>query len=250
MSLPGSALLAVLVAVLVAATVVGGRLASASAQEDLVRRGGVVFQTNCAACHGTEARGRAGTGSDAGPSLRDLPLPYVDLAVRTGRMPIAAPELGVLADRLDDEERVALVTWMAAELGLGGSIPEPGRGDAARGLEPFVRHCASCHGAGGVGGVAGGGTRVPAIAGADAVTIVEALRVGPGEMPAFSDALVDDETAADIAAYLDAADEAPRTALGLQEVDPVAAALAAVAVVVAALGVVRAVGHRGTRGQV
>lgn len=208
------------------------------------RQGAAVFQATCAACHGTDGSGRDGTGVDAGPPLVGLPVAYVDLVVRTGRMPIARPELGVRVDRLAADDRTSLLAWMRPALDLTGTIPRPGPGEASRGLEPFVRHCAACHGAGGTGGVAGGGTFVPAIAGADAVTVVEALRVGPFEMPAFSEAVLDDEAAADIAAYLGAAEASPRTLLGLGALDPVGAAVAAVVLLAAALALLLVVARR------
>lgn len=242
-------LVVVLVATAAASRSSGAEGGVDAADDPRLHRGGAVFQANCAACHGTGAEGRAGTGVEAGPPLTDLPVAYIDLVLRTGRMPIARPEAGVLAQRLGDDDREALVAWMRERFGLPGAIPDPGPGDAGRGLAPFVRHCAACHGAGGAGGVAGGGTFVPAIAGHDAVTVVEALRVGPFEMPAFSDELVDDDTAADIAAYLDAADDTPRTTLGLQELHPVGTAIAAGTLLLAGAGVVRLVARRADRGE-
>lgn len=214
------------------------------ADDAVVRHGAEVFQATCAACHGSDGTGRAGSGIDAGPSLVGLPVAAVDVVLRTGRMPIARPELGVRVDRLGDEDRESLLTWMRARLDLPGTIPRPGAGDATRGLEPFVRHCAACHGAGGTGGVAGGGTFVPAIAGVDPVTIVEAIRVGPFEMPAFSPAVLDDDTAADIAAYLMESGTGRRTLLGLDEIDPVGVAVAAAVLLAAAVAVLRAVANR------
>lgn len=220
----------------------GGEAPPAEPWEDPeVRRGGAVFQATCAACHGTRAEGGRAPGRTGGPALTELPLPYVDLVLRTGRMPIAAPEVGVLTEELDDDDRAALVAWMRARFDLPGDLPDPGAGDAAAGLGPFVRHCAACHGAGGGGGVAGGGTVVPRVRGLDPVTIVEATRVGPFEMPAFSEEIIDDETLEDIAAYLVAADDAPWTFLGLREVDQVGAAVAGAVLLLAAVGLLRAV---------
>lgn len=248
---PGRGGVGVLLAVLLTGIALGVRPSGVAAQTEVVdtQRGHAVFQASCAACHGSLAQGRDGAGVAAGPALQDVPVAYVDLVLRTGRMPIAAPELGVRADHLDDADRGALVAWMRQRFELPGDIPAPGTGDAARGLAPFVRHCASCHGGGGVGGVAGGGTFVPAITGSDPVTVVEALRVGPFEMPAFSEAVIDDRAAADIAAYLHEADAAPRTLLGLEAIDPVGTAVASAVLLGVAVGLVRHVARRSGEGE-
>lgn len=241
-------------AALMVAGVVGGSPADGApdptgGDEEQRHRGGVVFHASCAACHGTSGEGGAGSGIAAGPAIDDLPVAAIDLVLRTGRMPIARPELGVLEDHLDDADREAVVAFMQDRFDLPGAVPRPGVGDASRGLDPFVRHCAACHGAAGAGGVAGGGTFVPAIAGRDPVTIVAALRVGPFEMPAFNEALIDDRTAADIAAYLEEADQAPRTFLGLRELDPVGVAGAATVLVAVAAALLGALARRRTPGE-
>lgn len=92
--------------------------------------------------------------------------------------------------------------------------------------------------------MAGGGTFVPSIRGQDPVVIAEATRVGPFEMPPFSDTLIDDGELADIISYLDEADTAPRTFLGLREVDAVGVAFAVVVLVTAAVGVLHLVSDR------
>jgi ubiquinol-cytochrome c reductase cytochrome c subunit len=213
----------------------------------MVRRGAAVFQSTCAACHGTVAQGRSGTGVTAAPSLDDVPVAYVDLVLRTGVMPIAYPDLGVREEQLGDTDREAVVAWMRQRFALPGTIPQPGAGSAAGGLEPFVRHCAACHGVGGVGGVAGGGTFVPAIRGLDPVTIAEAARVGPFAMPAFSEEVLDDRAVEDIAAYLAHAEQGPRTLLGMREVDQVGTAVAGAVLVGALVLLLRVVAPRGQR---
>lgn len=238
---------ALLVAALVGGAPADGAQDATGDEDERHQRGGVVYHASCAACHGTSGTGGAGTGVAAGPAIDDVPVAAVDLVLRTGKMPIARPELGVLEDQLDDADREAVVAFMQDRFDLPGSLPRPGVGDASRGLDPFVRHCAACHGAAGAGGVAGGGTFVPDIAGRDPVTIVEALRVGPFEMPAFNEALIDDRTAADIAAYLDEANGAPATFLGLRELDPVGIAGASTVLVVAAAGLLRVLGRRRPR---
>lgn len=225
----------------------GGDAALAQAGEpsdEMLDRGATVFQRTCAACHGMQAGGQPAAGDDAGPAIGDVDVARIDLVLRTGRMPIPSPRLGVRADHLDDADREAVVAWMRDRFELPGELPEPGVGQASRGLAPFVRNCAGCHGTGGSGGVAGGGTFVPSIRGHDPVAIAEATRVGPFEMPPFSDTLIDDGELADIISYLDEADTAPRTFLGLREVDAVGVAFAVVVLVAAAIGVLHLVSDR------
>lgn len=237
----------VVLALVVVATRAWGPDGSAAeaATEDELARGAALFQRDCAACHGTRAQGRPGDTPSAGPPIDEVSVVLVDVMLRTGRMPIPAMELGVRTDRLAPEDREALVAWMHEHFDLPGELPTPGQGQASRGLDPFVEHCAACHGAGGDGGVAGGGTTVPAIRGADPMTIAEAVRVGPVEMPAFSEALVDDATLDDIIAYLQAADSGPRSLLGIRSVDEVATAAAVLVLLAATVALVHHVA-RGT----
>jgi ubiquinol-cytochrome c reductase cytochrome c subunit len=202
---------------------------SADARElddEQLQRGAGIYQANCAACHGTVAEGGPGvTGNTSGPALDEISVNYVDMTLRTGRMPIADRSTGVLREELDDDEREALVAWMAERFDLPGEILEVGNGDAARGQELYVRNCAACHGAAGDGGISGAGVTVPPISGVDPVATVQATRVGPFEMPGFSEQVLDEQQVADIAAFVEAAGEEEGTLLGLHEVDEVVGAL-------------------------
>ncbi len=186
---------------------------------DLETRGGEVFQANCAACHGTRGEGGAGDGVLAGPPIQGLDIAYVDLTVRTGRMPIALPAVGVHADQLDDEDREALLAYVRARFEVHGELPTVGLGDASRGQELYVRNCAACHGAAAGGGISGASVHVPQLVGVDGVAIHEATRVGPFEMPAFDEAVLSDDDIADIVGYLELVRSTPRSAIGLREVD-------------------------------
>jgi ubiquinol-cytochrome c reductase cytochrome c subunit len=202
---------------------------SAGAEEldDAVgERGAGLYQANCAACHGTVAEGGPGLDADtSGPALDETDIAFIDMTLRTGRMPYASRAAGVLREELDDDEREALVAWMADRFDLPGEIPEVGEGDASRGQELYVRNCAACHGAAGDGGISGGAVTVPPIDGLDPVATVEATRVGPFEMPGFSEQVLDEQQVADIAAFVEETGEGDRTLLGLHEVDEVVAAL-------------------------
>jgi ubiquinol-cytochrome c reductase cytochrome c subunit len=204
--------------------------------EAALDRGAGIYQANCAACHGTVAEGGPGTTADtSGPALDETDIAFIDMTLRTGRMPYPSRAAGVLREELDDDEREAVVAWMADRFDLPGEIPEVGEGDAARGQELYVRNCAACHGAAGDGGISGAGVTVPPIDGLEPVATVEAIRVGPFEMPGFSEQVLDEQQVADIAAFVEQTDDGPRTLLGLHEVDRIVAALFAGALALAVL---------------
>ena len=227
--------------------------APAAAQRDTtddpsVYEGGAIYQLRCAVCHGTSGEGRSGDGVTAGPPLRGLPTAYVDMTLRTGRMPLAYDPAGVPEKRLADAERVRLVEWAAHALALEGEVPEVGPGDAANGQVVYVRHCAACHGATGGGGVAGGGTTVPGLHDADEVAVVEALRVGPFEMPRFGDRVITEAEAEDVAAYVTQVLGSGQTSpLGIAEVGSVLAGVLTAVVSALALAAVAFVAHVGSR---
>jgi ubiquinol-cytochrome c reductase cytochrome c subunit len=201
---------------------------------DLVDRGGEVFQATCAACHGTRGEGGPGPGIADGPPLLGIELAYLDMTVRTGRMPIAERSVGVYADQLTEEDRRALVAYAEERLDVVGEIPTVQPGHAARGQELYVRNCAACHGAAADGGISGASVFVPPLVGIDGIAIAEATRVGPFEMPAFDPAVLSSEDIDDIVAYLEAVDASPRTPVGLREVDQAVAGLLAVGLAIAA----------------
>lgn len=202
-----------------------GRIAAADV--DAFSRGGEVFQANCAACHGT--RGEGGREGDLevvnGPAIAGLELAYIDLTVRTGRMPIAEPSVGVRAEELGDADREALNVYALEALGARGTLPEVSSGDASRGQDVYVRNCAACHGAAADGGISGANVQVPPLVGLDGIAIASATRVGPFEMPAFDAAVIDDEAIDDIIGYLDLVDATPRSYAGVREVDQIGTAL-------------------------
>lgn len=241
--------LVALLGVVCSAAFLLGSVSSAPAGDELLdavsgqelRRGAGLFQRTCAACHGMRGQGRPGAGVTAGPPIDDVEVAYVDLVLRTGRMPIAHREAGVREQRLGDRDRVAVTAWMREAFGLPGGIPTVVRGDAGAGLDHYVRHCAACHGAGGEGGVAGGATFVPGIRGSDALTVAEAVRVGPFAMPAFSEEILTPREVGDVVAYLDEAGSASRTLAGLHAVDPVATGIASLVLVAGVVGVVRGI---------
>ena len=236
-----------LVAVVAGAFLAGPSFAAEETVPPDRRSGKTVYQRLCASCHGTQGEGIPGSGRSAGPPLEDVDVAYLDLVLRTGRMPLLSESRGVVEPEVTDEQRERLVAWLAHELGLQGSVPEPPLGRAERGQVPFLRNCAQCHGAAGGGGIAGNGVLVPAIADLDPVAITEAARVGPFEMPRFGERVLSDQELADVAAYLAATGEQPATLLGLSQIGRIPAAALTALLALVLLGILLGVSRIGTR---
>lgn len=185
----------------VALTLLGGAAAAAEQAdrpgEPNLESGGALYQRWCAVCHASD-----GGGTTAGPAIDDVSVGYLDLTMRTGRMPLSDPLRGVRERTFSPAEREAVVDYLADELDLPGEVPEPRSGDPAVGEPVYSIHCAQCHGAAGGGGVAGDGTIVPAVMGVDPVTTVSATRVGPFAMPRFSERLISERELAGLVAFL------------------------------------------------
>lgn len=203
----------------VAGTPRGAGAAEEAVPEDASPRGDTLYTTHCARCHGADGSG----GRDgAAPELVGMHVARVDLVLRTNRMPPARSDgSGRGAVDWDDASRRTLVAHMSAVFDLEGARPDPPEGDPAVGREVFATHCAACHGYTGDGGVAGGGALTPRLIGLDPVTVAEAIRVGPFQMPQFAEEQVTDQEIGDVVAYLDEIAHEPTTPLGLGELNPV-----------------------------
>ncbi|TQN42553.1 ubiquinol-cytochrome c reductase cytochrome c subunit [Blastococcus colisei] len=191
-----------------------------------VAAGASLYLRYCGLCHANDGSGVPGTGAAAGPDLRGLPVAYVDLTIRTGRMPIVHPEVGAIEEQLTADERRAVVAWMTDAFDLEGEIPEVLPGDPGRGQLPWLTNCAPCHSAAGQGGISADGSLAPDVTDVDPTGIVEAIRVGPFEMPQFGDETLSDQEAADIAAYVEELAAAEPTPLGLTDIGRVYAGAA------------------------
>jgi ubiquinol-cytochrome c reductase cytochrome c subunit len=223
-------------AVILAALAIGiwWQARTASAQESEPRGdvdlGGQLYAQHCAQCHASDGGGAlvGNTGRPA-PSLvpsenPDVTAAYMDLVMRTGRMPPAAnPFDNQPREQIfTPEERRAIVAYTVDQFGVTGDIPQVPEGDPGRGQSLYAANCAACHGSTGAGGVAGGGAWTPAVHQYDAVTIAEATRVGPFQMPAFGAEQLTDQEVGDIAAFLEEVDNESGTPLfGLVELNPV-----------------------------
>lgn len=171
--------------------------------------GAELFATQCSTCHGLDGLGVEGRG----PSLEHEGEAAADFVLRTGRMPLAAPNLEARSGpvRYSEEEIVALVEYVGT-LGDGPDIPDvdPARGDVGNGGTLYRLNCAACHVASGAGASIGSNRRAPNLLDASPVEVGEAILVGPGAMPVFESLTPDDID--DIAAYIEHLREEDTTA--------------------------------------
>jgi ubiquinol-cytochrome c reductase cytochrome c subunit len=176
--------LAIAVAGTVAGAVAPGASAPAGAGVTEADRGGQLFLTSCAACHGPQ-----GAGTANGPDIRTAGEALADFMLRTGRMPLADPAAPAQRGKpfFSDADRAAIVAYVGS-LGQGPGIPDvvTSAADVNAGRNLFVANCAACHGPSGGGGAVGGGFVAPPLNQADPTTVGEAVVSGPGPMPRFS----------------------------------------------------------------
>jgi ubiquinol-cytochrome c reductase cytochrome c subunit len=158
-----------------------------------------VFLRDCAWCHGIQAQ-----GTSRGPDLRSAGPAYVDFMLKTGRMPLLEPDASTEPQhqKYDAATIAALVQYVGEELGSGEPLPQLSTGDITSGRTVFLADCAACHSSSGTGTILQDGTRVPQLYDTPSEQIAEAVRVGPGEMPPFSDKTVDDQELSDVVSYV------------------------------------------------
>lgn len=145
--------------------------------------GAAFYLQNCASCHGAR-----GEGATTGPSLIGVGEASTDFYLRTGRMPLGAPNQRPQrqAPRFDEAEIAALVAYVASFGGDGPPIPSVGpNGDVRRGWDLYTANCAACHAATGAGNAVGGGNVAVGLGQATEREIAEAMLIGPGVMPRF-----------------------------------------------------------------
>ncbi|MEV4477359.1 c-type cytochrome [Nonomuraea sp. NPDC049504] len=161
-------------------------------------RGRDLYGASCATCHG-----QAGEGSDRGPSLRGAGAAGADYQLSTGRMPIPRPD--VRPERQPPaftEADIAALTAYVASLGTGPVIPRVRPGDVRQGRELYLATCASCHSGSQAGGTLAHGLAAPPLLYSTPTQIAEAVRLGPGAMPAFPASVLSDAQLDAIASYL------------------------------------------------
>jgi ubiquinol-cytochrome c reductase cytochrome c subunit len=184
---------------LAAALVAGLASAAAGVEDDLVDEGERLYRGSCISCHGEAGRDpREGV-----PSLEQSGAASAHFYLTTGRMP--ASDLGQAQRKrspFTDDQIAALVAYVST-IGEGPEIPAVDL-DAPLplGASLYLRNCASCHQAAGSGGALSYGRNAPGLEEATPVQVVAAMRIGPGQMPVFSDDVFSDEEASAIARYV------------------------------------------------
>ncbi|MGH2674265.1 MAG: cytochrome bc1 complex diheme cytochrome c subunit [Actinomycetota bacterium] len=184
-------------------------------------RGFDLFVAGCAACHGVE-----GQGTGQGPPLVGVGAAAVDFMLSTGRMPLSDPGAQPVrsAPEYSSEEIAAIVAYVGS-VGPGGpAIPVvfPENGDLSRGRELYAANCLACHGAGGQGASVGGGAVAPGLDRATPTEIAEAVRIGPGGMPPFTQGQLSESDMDSVVRYvLFVRQGEDRGGLGLGHVGPV-----------------------------
>ncbi|GGQ11846.1 cytochrome bc1 complex diheme cytochrome c subunit [Streptosporangium pseudovulgare] len=165
---------------------------------DPFARGRQLYRATCAGCHGQD-----GGGSQNGPSLRDAGPADVDYQVSSGRMPLPAPDAvprrGKPAFGRRDID--ALIAYVST-LGRGEPIPRVAPGDVRLGATLYLQNCASCHSASAVGAALPDGRYAPSLMYPSPTQIAEAIRIGPGTMPEFSQGTLSDAEVNSIIGYI------------------------------------------------
>ncbi len=160
-----------------------------------------IFLSDCAVCHGNDAR-----GTPNGPDLRGFGRASIDYELSTGRMPLPSPDAKLIrrTPRYPRALQEALVTFVFDRAGGGGpDVPavNTDHADVAQGGELFRLNCAACHAWSGRGGALLS-REAPSTHPATPLQTAEAIRVGPGMMPAFGDAAISRAQLDDVVAYV------------------------------------------------
>jgi ubiquinol-cytochrome c reductase cytochrome c subunit len=180
----------------------GARGASAGTTPD-AENGQRLYVSGCASCHGRDGAGVP----TRGPNLEHAGPASVDFYLTSGRMP-ASEGTGKQVLRkppaYEPDEIADLVAYVST-FGDGPPIPriDAASGDLAEGQQLYTANCAACHNSAGSGGALGQGYFAPAVTRASNLQVAEAVRVGPGAMPAFGSGVIDDEQLAAITRYVD-----------------------------------------------
>ena len=203
-----------------------------------------LFLRDCAWCHGSQ-----GQGTNRGPSLIGVGAADADFWLSTGRMPIPQTERDPprRPSPYTPAQIRALVGFVAG-LAPGPPIPtvDVAGASLSEGAEAYRDNCAACHSSTGAGGALTSGLLAPSLRFATPVEVVEAIRLGPGTMPAFGPDAIADSQAAAIARYVQTLrSPEDRGGNGLGHLGPIPEGLVAWLVgLLAILLVVRWIGER------
>jgi ubiquinol-cytochrome c reductase cytochrome c subunit len=199
-------LAAPLLVTLVATPVVVRASAGQGGGGDELALGRELYETGCASCHGAEGQGVVGAGSGvSGPSLADAGEAAAYYYLSTGRMPLnSSDDQPTRKKPVYDRRQIDALVAYAGTLGKGPAVPnvDIAAGNLARGGEIYRANCQACHSASGSGGALSYGHAAPRLAAATPTEIGAAVRVGPGEMPAFGDDIISNRDLNSLARYV------------------------------------------------
>ena len=201
----------------------GPGTASARGPDALVEAGRELYLTGCSSCHGVDGRrrphrrhrrgsGRRGRGRRlrAGrapwPSLENAGAAGAYYYLATGRMPLANPDdQPRRKEPAYDPAEIAAIVAYVASLGKGPPLPDVDLTDTdvAAGGVVFRANCQACHSAFGSGGALSYGRAAPNLHSAEPLEVGAAVRVGPGQMPAFGPDIISGVALEDLAAYVE-----------------------------------------------
>ena len=166
-----------------------------------------IYLADCAICHAAD-----GHGTNRGPTLVGVGRASLDYYLTTGRMPITDPavQLGNPNQKVKRRKPFysptvirGLEDYVQGLTGAGGpDIPSilP-VGDVAGGGELFRLQCAACHAWAGDGGALLH-REAPSLHHDTGTQIGDAVRAGPGLMPAFGQAALTDNQLNNLVAYV------------------------------------------------
>ena len=189
-------------ALVLAAVLLGGLRVAAAGPEEAESLGRDLYVTGCSSCHGLDGRGV----DDRGPSLEAAGPASTDFYLSTGRMPLASSEdWATRRSPVYDEEEIAALVAYVDTFADGVAIPsvDPDAGDLAAGNVLYSANCAACHNAAGSGGAVGPDVIAPDLFASTALQTAEAVRVGPGAMPRFSEGVLDQDDLNDLVRYVE-----------------------------------------------
>ena len=170
-------------------------------QADDNPEGALLYERACASCHGNQ-----GQGTFRGPTLIGVGAASADYWLRSGRMPLRDPDQTPVRGEpaFTDAEIDELVAYIA-QFDDGPDIPQVdlSRVDLGRGGELYRVNCASCHNWDGKGGALVNRQNAPSLHPVPNLQVAEAVRIGPGTMPRFTQAQLTDDDLNDVVAYVD-----------------------------------------------
>lgn len=175
---------------------------AAPARSSLVRAGAVLYGVHCSTCHGAGLQGTPGV-----PSLLRSGGAAVDFYLTTGRMPLALRtrvQAFHVPSLFDARQTAALEAYVDAHAQQHTPIPNVrvAASKLQQGRRIFENDCQACHGAAAQGATAGRGWIALPLDAATPTQIGEAIRIGPGVMPRFTQAQLSGEEVDAVATYV------------------------------------------------